>query len=442
MQDVHLIVASPLNSTHKENTSMHRLPLTIKLMLASLLTLALFSLSGCATGMAGLECGVESMNPTVMAALDSFESAAISIKLSNRVLLQSPLSEQDTWPSDLQGAPSGGAALMMGLSLLGASQGVTVPLEIDPQTGFPRPTSALYLFLKEREGLLNKHVSKEDIRYFRDRRQEDYYRELGYRKQPETVHEYVYRNPLMAYGVVANNRNEMMQLEAEIVLTARGYTQCDAFLRKASATVDDSVKKAACKDPTLKDDTITAALKEKTEDMATMEKTYGRLANKVYAASVAGADFSMAALTKIACAVVNGVRALPNIEREFKGARGVYNAAMLFPRIKMVMNSLGIYKDNLGLQYTVYNTMYNQIKGKYQIKEDDPAQERKIKEALRRIELAETALKELEPKLQLALAGQQVEFSNQEAQRLDRIAALFPAAAEQPAQFAQNRLNR
>jgi len=414
----------------------------IKLLLASLSALALFSLSGCATGMAGLECGVESMNPTVMAALDSFESAAISIKLSNRVLLQSPLSEQDTWPSDLQGAPSGSAALMMGLSLLGTSQGVTVPLEIDPQTGFPRPTSALYLFLKEREALLNKHVSGEDIRYFKDRPQDDYYRELGYRKQPETVHEYVYRNPLMAYGVVANNKKEMLTLEAEIALTARGYPQCDAFLRKASAEVDAEVKKAACKDPALKDDVIAAALKEKTEDMATMEKNYGRLANKVYAASVAGADFSMAAITKIACAVVNGARAFPNINREFKGARGYYNAAMLFPRIKMVLGSLGIYKDNLGLQYTVYNTMYNQIKGKYQIKEDDPVQEQKIKEALRRIELAEAALKELEPKLQLALAGQDVEFSTQEAQRLDRIAALFPAVDELSVQLAGIRQSR
>ncbi len=418
------------------------LTIKIKLLLASLLALALFSLSGCATGMAGLECGVESMNPTVMAALDSFESAAISIKLSNRVLLYSPLSEQDTWPSDLQGAPSGAAAFKMGLSLLGTSQGVTVPLEIDPQTGFPRPTSALYVFLKEREALLNKHVSREDIRYFKNRSQDDYYRELGYRKQPETVHEYVYRNPLMAYGVVTNNKNEMMQLEAQIHLTARGYTECDVFLRKASATVDNSVKQAACKDPALKDEVITAALKEKTEDMATMEKNYGRLANKVYSASVAGADFSMAAITKIACAVVNGIRAYPNINKEFKGARGYYNAAMLFPRIKMVLGSLGIYKDNLGLQYTVYNTMYNQIKGKYQIKEDDPAQQQKTKEALRRIELAEALLTELEPKLQLAFAGQDVEFSNQEAQRLDRIAALFPATDGLSVQLAEIRHNR
>ncbi len=406
---------------------MRRLQQINYMVLAALLALATSSLSGCATGMSALECGVESMNPTVMAALDSFESAALSIRLSNRVLLQSPLSEQDTWPDELQGAPSGTAALKMGLSLFGASQGVTVPLEIDPQTGFPRPTSALYIFLKEREEFLNKSLSKEDVAFFKNRPQDIYYNELGYRKKPETVHEYVYRNPLMAYGVVANNRKEMLQLEAEIALTARGYTQCDAFLRKASAEVGEEVKKAACKDPALKDETIEAALKEKTEDMATMEKTYGRLANKVYTASVNGADYSMAAMVKIGCAVVNGIRAFPNIQNEFKGARGFYNAAMLFPRIKMVLNSLGIYKDNLGLQYTVYKTMYQQIKGKYQIKQDEPAAEQKTKEALRRIELAEATLQQLEPKLILAFAGQPVEFSDQDAKKMELIAAMFPA---------------
>lgn len=398
------------------------------MVLSGLLALSVGNLTGCATGMSSIECGVEAMNPTVMGALDSFESAAVSIKLSNRVLLQSPLSEQDKWPNDLFGAPSGGALFKMGLSAFASSQGITLATEIDPATGFPRPTSALYIFLKEREALLDKHVNKADVVFFKNRPQDVYYRELGVRKKTDTVHEYIYRNPLMAYGVVTNNKHEMLQMEAEIALTARGYTQCDAFLRKASAEVGEEVKKAACKDPTLKDETIQAALKEKTADMALMEKNYGKLANKVYSASVAGADFSMAAMVKIGCAVVNGIRAFPNIQNEFRGLRGVYNAAMLFPRIKIVLSSLGIYKDNLGLQYTVYTTMYQQIKGKYQIKDDDPAHEQKTKEALRRIDLAETVLKQLEPKLMLAFAGEAVEFSEQEAKQLETVAALFPAS--------------
>ena len=397
------------------------------LVFACLLALASGSLSGCATGMSGLECAAESMNPTVMASLDSFESAAIAIKLSNRVLLRSPMSEQDTWPKDLYGAPSGTALFKMGLSAFASSQGITLATEIDPATGWPRPTSALYIFLKEREKLLDQHVNKDDIAFFKAQPRDVYFRELGDRKQPETINEYVYRNPLMAYGVVANNKKEMLQLEEAINLTANGYAQCDAFLRKASADVSEEIKNAACKDPALKDETITAALKEKTEDMTTMEKNYGKLANKVYSASVAGADFTMAAVVKIGCAVVNGVRAFPNIDKEFSRLRGVYNAAMLYPRIKMVLGSLKIYKDNLGLQYTVYKTMYQQIKGKYQIQEE-PVQEQKTAEALRRIELAENALQQLEPKLALAFDGKPVAFSAREAQELEAIAALFPAS--------------
>ena len=407
-----------------------RLTGIFKLALIGLLALSTAALSGCASTMSAVECGAESMHPTVMAALDSFEAAAISVKLSNRVLMESPLSEQDSWPKDLQGAPSGGSMLKMGISLFAASQGITVPLEIDPATGWPRPTSPLYLFLKEREKLLDQHVDKLDRTFFKSAPASTYYRDLGPRKKPGTIHEYVYRNPLMAYGVVANNKKEMQQLQEDIRLASAGYARCDAFLRKASGSEGDEVKKAACKDPGLKDDVLKEVLKEKTDDMATMEKNYGKLANKVYIASVSGADFSMAAMIKIGCAVVNGIRAFPNIQNEFKGARGVYNSAMLFPRIKMVLGSLGIYKDNLGFQYTVYKTMYQQIKGKYQIKEEDPVQQQKTKEALNRIERAELALKELEPKLMLAFSGQDVFFSAADEAKLTQIAALFPAAPE------------
>lgn len=410
--------------------------LKLKLLFFVLLAFALGNLSGCTTTASLLECGVESYNPTVMGALDSFESAAVAIKLSNRVLLRTPLSEQDNWPADLQGAPSGATMFKMGLALLGASQGVAVPMEMDEATGFPRPTSALYLFLKEREKMLDEQVSKEDARYFRGKPQDVYYRELGIRKKPETVHEYAYRNPLMAYGVVANNQKEMMNLEAEIALAANGYTRCDAFLRKASADVDEEVKKAACKDPALTGEAIEAALQEKNEDMALMEQNYGKLANKVYAASVAGADFSMAALLKIGCAVVNGIRALPNIQSEFDGVKGVFNAAMLFPRIKMVINSLGIYKDNLGLQYTTYKIMHQQIKGKYQLKEEEPGQEQQIKEAMQRIELAEAALAKLEPRLMLAFAGEDVQFTKEEARQLEQVAAMFPTTGVRLSQVA------
>ena len=76
--------------------------------------------------------------------------------------------------------------------------------------------------------------------------------------------------------------------------------------------------------------------------------------------------------------------------------------------------------------------MYQQVKGKYQIKDDDPAAGQKTREALRRIELAEAAMQELEPKLMLAFAGEPVEFSDQEAKKIERIAAMFPVTDDMP----------
>ncbi len=389
-----------------------------------LLSAAACGLSGCASGMATLECGLESMNPTVMGSLDSFESAAISIKLSNRVLLETPLSEQDSWPNDLFGVPSGSTLLKMGLSAFASSQGITLATEVDPEIGWPRPTSALYIFLKEREKLLDKHVNQNDVQFFRSQPRDVFYRPLGNNIKPDTINPFTYRNPLMAYGVVTNNKQEMLQLEEEINLVAQGYTTCDAFLRNADTDVTEEIKKAACKDPALTSDAITIALQEKTEDMALMQQNYGKLANKVHSASLAGADFSMAALVKIGCAVVNGVRAFPNIGEEFKNLRGVYNAALVFPRIKMIFESLGIYKDNLGLQYTVYKTMYQQIKGKYKLEEEQPGQ-KKNQAVLQRLEQAETILARLEPKIQLALTGSSVQFTDAEVMELQQVAALF-----------------
>lgn len=514
--------------------------------------LCVLQLNGCATGTAGLECGVESMNPTILSALDSFESAAISIKLSNRILLETPIHENDKWPSELYGVPSGAALLKMGLSLFGASQGVTIPTEIDPQTGFPRPTSALYIFLKEREQLLNREIVREDVRFFASQPPNVIARQLpSYRRRPgvQLIDDNIYRNPLMAYGVVTANKQDMVKLQQEIDLIARGFKVCDAWVHKSR---EGDVKPAACKDPALKQDALENRLKkasyspsstnpapatqpdssasspkvdsfgnpvtesavdklvensnpepprkkitarskrgknkkargrrtrqaeeeavvaqtstdnhadssaaynrrsiqsanytngkimvvneqdrlagEKTEELETMRKNYGKLAGRVYNASVAGADFTMAAITKITCAIVNGVRAFPNANNEIRGWRGAYNAAMLLPRIKGVINAFGYYRDNLGLQFVAYRTMYQQIKGTYpELKDDDPAHEQKTTEAMLRVEQAVTTFKQLEPKLALLAKGGEVEFTDGEIDRINRVASMFPSNRE------------
>ena len=393
-----------------------------KLALMAVAGTALFLLNGCATATSLGECAAEQYNPTIGAALDSFESAAIAIKLSNRVLLRAPLSEQDTWPSSLFGTPSGAAIVQGAFSIIGTVAGISgAAVTIDPQTGFPRPQSALYVFLKDRDAMLNKEVSKEDVNYFK-KNTSDFFHPLGNRKKEGTYDDNVYRNVLIAYGVVTNNQDEMAAVEMEIKQTELGFRQCDAWAHKSKA---GDVKETFCKDPALKDETLKASLvKGKIEGSESMKKAYGALANKVYNASVAGADFSVAASAKIICAIGVAIRAIPNMNNEFKGWKGVANIALLPSRIKNAVSAFGIYRDNLGLQITAYKTMYNQIKGLgYEIKEEEP----KTKEALRRIEAAEPILHCLLPKFDDLIAGRDVEFTEQDERGLSMLANLYPS---------------
>ncbi len=399
------------------------------LILFAALALASLQMTGCATLTSGGECAAESMNPTVMAALDSFESAAMAIKLSNRVLLETPISEQDQWPAKMYGAPSGAAMFKMGLSMLGSTQGVTIPMEIDPETGLPRPTSALYIFLKERDKMLDSEINKIDISFFKKSKVD--FTTLGARKKDGTIDDNIYRNPLAAYGAVTGNSKEVLELQNEIEAEAKGYKTCSAFIRKATEEIkDEKVKKANCPDMAFKDDKakalLNAKLEEKKKEVAELQKQHGKLANKVYRASVSGADFSTASMVKIVCAVVNGVRALPNIKNEFKGAKGAVNIAMVIPRVKNIIGAFGMYKNNLGMQYTVYSSMYKNIKEiGYEIKDDEPT-----KQALLRIENAVVALADIEPKLLLAAAGKEVEFSDNEAATMNVLAAMYPVQSE------------
>lgn len=388
---------------------------------------ASIQLNGCATMTSGGECAAETMHPTIMSTIDSFESAGMSIQLSNRVLLEAPLSEQDEWPSKLYGAPSGAALLKMGLSMFGSTQGVTIPTEIDPETGFPRPTSALYLFLKDRSLMLDKAVDNNYLKFFTAMPKTVISCPLGIRKKEATIDDNVYRNPLMAYGVVTGNKQQLVEFQQEIEMTSKGFKQCNAFIHKTTEEViDEKIKKAACPDPAIKDEAIKASLttkvSEKKEELAEMEKAHGKLANKVYKTSVAGADFSAAAMVKLGCAIINGIRAVPNAKKELAGLKGAYNIAMILPRIKNAIKSFGIYKDNLGLQFTVYKTMYQQVKGTYEIIDDEPT-----KQAIFRIENTMMALAEIEPKLVLAATGKEVDFSDYELMKLNVLAALFPS---------------
>ena len=99
---------------------------------------------------------------------------------------------------------------------------------------------------------------------------------------------------------------------------------------------------------------------------------------------------------------------------------------MLLPRVKNAIASLGFYSDNLGVQLSAYKTMYQQIKETYKLKEEDPKKAQQTNAALARMERANSVLATIEPKLLLARSGMAVEFTDDEVDKLNLIAAQYP----------------
>lgn len=170
---------------------------------------------------------------------------------------------------------------------------------------------------------------------------------------------------------------------------------------------------------------------EKEAELEVMRKNYGKLAGRVYNATVAGADFTTAALVKIGCAIANGTKALSNIQNEFKGARGAYNLALVASRIRMIVNAFGYYQQNLGIQFTAYTTMYQQVKGIYpELKDENPARAEKTAQALQRIQLTTNVLRNLQPKFDKLSRGYDVDFTDDDLAQLTAMAELYPNQQE------------
>lgn len=377
-------------------------------------------LSGCATGMALIEGATTP--PSISDTLDSFESAALAIKISNRILLESPISEQEEWPSKLYKAPSTENALKMAVTGFAASKGVTVPTEFDPQTGFPRPTSPLYLLIKDRNQMMDKEINKSYLNKFK--------------KDPQTIScainkpakdcidKHAYKNPLNAYGVISNNSKAVAEMEKELQLAATGYKECDAWVRKSKA---GDVEPVACKDKSIKSDDFEKNLeiKQSKEEIEISKKNYGKLSKKVYMATLGGADFTAAAITKLVVTIIKFPLAVKNAPQEVKGWKGAINIAMLLPRLKNLAFSIGTYKDHLGNQMAAYKMMYNNLQDKYDVKDDD-----KTKQARLRIERFETAYREIEPKLSQLAKGEDIELTSDEQMKWDVLAAMYPSSID------------
>lgn len=390
-----------------------------KLLAFVALTAAATQMSGCATGMSLIEGATTPAS--ISSTLDSFESAALAIKISNRILLESPISEQEEWPAKLYKAPSLENAFKMALTGFGASKGVTIPTEFDPQTGFPRPTSPMYLLIKDRNAMLDKEINKTYL--------------TAFKKDPKSlscaivkpardcVDKHAYRNPLSAYGVISNNSKAVAEMEKQLLMASNGYKECDAWVRKSKS---GDVEPVACKDKSIKSDDFEKNLeiKQSKEEIEISKKNYGKLSKKVYMASLGGADFTAAAMTKLVVSIVKFPLAVQNAPQEVKGWKGAINIAMLLPRIKNLAFSIGTYKDHLGNQMAAYKMMYNNLQDKYDIKDDE-----KTKQAKLRIERFETAYREIEPKLSQLAKGENIELTPAEEMKWELLASSYPSSA-------------
>lgn len=387
---------------------------------------SLVQLNGCATMVAVAESALTP--PSISETVDSFESAALAIQTSNRLLLEAPISEEESWPEKLFQAPGAENSIRMALSGGAAYFGVTVPTAYDRETGFPRPTSPLYIMIKDRNQLLDRELNRAYLDYFRSNPDEIAFPIIS--KKHDNQNEFVYRNPLMAYGTVSGNNEELAKLEQKAVLMARGYRECDAWVRKSSS---GSVIPAACRDTGLRGDEVEKALQINLtrEELEIARKNYGKLSTKIYQASVAGADFTAAALTKIIAVIIKLPEALKNANNEFKGWKGAANTAMLMPRLKNLASSIGIYRDNLGTQFTAYSTMYNQTGEKYEIRDTGSTSK-----ARDRIERFRIAYAELAPRLNQTRDDSTALFSAEEIAAWEQLAALFPYQDQMSAVFS------
>lgn len=387
--------------------------------------MGLLLVSGCATVTAFTESALN--KPSISDTVDSFESAALAIKTSNRILLHAPISEQDTWPEKLYHAPDMANALKMALSGIGSYYNVTIPTEFDPETGFPRPTSPLYIMIKDRNQMLDRELNKHYVAFFSQNPNDITCSIID--KQPDCVNEFAYRNPLMAYGTITGNSLELVKLEQKVDLMSQGYRECDAWVRRSH---EGDVVPAACKDTGLKGDEVERSMQINLtkEELEIARKNYGRLSKRIYQASVAGADFTAAAVTKIGIAIIKFPRAVKNAQEEFSGWKGAVNTAMILPRLKNLFSAIDIYKTHLGTQLIAYKTMYKQLNEKYDTTDDE-----KTREAKTRIERFSVAYAKLAPKLEILARGGNVEFSVQEALQWERLAASYPPLEEMAAMF-------
>lgn len=328
--------------------------------------------------------------------VDSLETALIAIRLSNRTLLHTPLSENCRWPLDLADMPSQDTLLKMGVSGALMSQGKSVAFERDPRTGLPRPTSPLYLMLKEKEVLLKRA------------------------KRPKQK---CPKNALLAFGVVSMNNNEIAELERALVANEKGQKKCQGLIGASNKTFQKGIKEKYCDNKALKVVKLDDQRETRKSEKADAKKEFAPLAKNVLRVTLANLDYMGAAMAQMTGAILKMPTAINNAKTEFKQLHP-REVAMMVSRLENIKQIAPFFPQYMSDQITIYKKIYSVLKEDY----DDLLDEDEKKAAqliLDRIVTIEIAYASVRDKIAALSRSENVSFSNEEQATWNRLSALY-----------------
>jgi predicted transcriptional regulator len=335
--------------------------------------------------------------------VDSLESALIAIRLSNTSLLHTPLSENCQWPAQMNNAPSSDTLLKMGVSGALASQGKSAAFEGDPRTGLPRPTSPLYLLLKEKETVLRRAKPP---------------RRNGH------------RNALRAFGVVSLNNKEVEELERELVAYERGAKKCQGLIGTTAKTFQRGIKEKYCENKALKIVKLDGQWESKKAERDDARKQFAPLAKNVLRVTLANLDYLGVALTQMTGVIWKMSSAIKNAKKEFQKL-SPREVAMMVSRLENIKKIAPYFPRYMSDQIKIYKDIYSVLKEDY----DDLLDEDEKKVAQRildRVETAELAYAGIREEIAALAVSEDEVFSNTELFTGDSLAA-FESPEDRPA---------
>lgn len=329
--------------------------------------------------------------------VDSLETALIAIRLSNTTLLHTPLSENCRWPLDLADMPSKNTLLKMGVSGALMSQGKSVAFERDPRTGLPRPTSPLYLMLKEKEKVL---------------------------KRAKRPNQKCCRNTLRAFGRVSMDNDDIAALERELVALEKGQQKCQGLIGAGNKMFQKGIKEKYCENKALKVVKLDDQRETKKQERVDAKKEFAPLARNVLRVTIANLDYMGAAMTQMTGTILKMSAAINNAKAEFKQLHP-REVAMMVSRLENIKQIAPFFPQYMSDQITIYKKIYSVLRKDYDnlLDEDEKKTAQLI---LDRLEATEIAYAGVRDKIAALARNEKVSFSDEEQATWDRLSALYP----------------